>query len=145
MRLVECVPNFSEGRDQGIIDAIAAAIDNAEGAYLLDVDPGKDTNRTVVTFVADYDAAVAAAFSTIETASRLIDMRKHSGAHARMGATDVCPSIPVRGVTREECVGLATELGRRKLSQRRLNVRSIVFSVSLKPNSLSMTDQLASI
>ncbi|MFQ5512211.1 MAG: glutamate formimidoyltransferase [Candidatus Krumholzibacteriia bacterium] len=113
MRLVECVPNFSEGRDRGIIDAIAAAIEGADGAYLLDVDPGKDTNRTVVTFVADYDAAVAAAFAAIETASRLIDMSKHSGAHARMGATDVCPFIPVRGVTREECVELAKDLGRR--------------------------------
>ncbi|MEE9270207.1 MAG: glutamate formimidoyltransferase [Candidatus Krumholzibacteria bacterium] len=113
MRLVECVPNFSEGRDRGIIDAIAAAIDSADGAHLLDVDPGKDTNRTVVTFVADYDAAVAAAFSAIETASRLIDMSKHTGAHARMGATDVCPFIPVRGVTREECVELAKRLGQR--------------------------------
>ena len=113
MRLVECVPNFSEGRDQAVIDAIAASIESSEGAYLLDVDPGKDTNRTVVTFVADYDAAVAAAFAAIETASRLIDMSKHSGAHARMGATDVCPFIPVSGVSREECVELARQLGRR--------------------------------
>ena len=85
MRLVECVPNFSEGRDQAVIDAIAASIESSEGAYLLDVDPGKDTNRTVITFVADYDAAVAAAFAAIETASRLIGMSKHSGAHASSG------------------------------------------------------------
>ncbi len=113
MRLVECVPNFSEGRNQPVIDAIAAAIRDTEGAYLLDVDPGKDTNRTVVTFVADYDAVVKAAFNAIETASRLIDMRKHAGAHPRMGATDVCPFVPVRGVTMEDCAALARVLGRR--------------------------------
>lgn len=113
MRLVECVPNFSEGNDQSVIDAIAAAIEASEGAHLLDVDPGKDTNRTVVTFVADHDHVVAAAFSAIETASRLIDMRRHKGAHARMGATDVCPFVPVSGVTMEECVALARQLGDR--------------------------------
>jgi glutamate formiminotransferase/formiminotetrahydrofolate cyclodeaminase len=113
MRLVECVPNFSEGRNPVVIDAIAAAIKDTEGAWLLDVDPGKETNRTVVTFVADYDAAVRAAFNAIETASRLIDMRKHTGAHPRMGATDVCPFVPVRGVTMEDCAALARELGKR--------------------------------
>jgi glutamate formiminotransferase/formiminotetrahydrofolate cyclodeaminase len=113
MRLVECVPNFSEGNDQGVIDTITAAIDSTDGAHLLDVDPGKDTNRTVVTFVAQYDAVVSAAFNAIETASRLIDMSQHTGAHARMGATDVCPLIPVSGVTMEECVELAKQLGAR--------------------------------
>jgi len=113
MRLVECVPNFSEGNDQGIIDVIAASIESSEGAHLLDVDPGKDTNRTVVTFVADIDAVVGAAFNAIETASRVIDMSRHSGAHARMGATDVCPLIPVSGVTMDECVDLAKQLGER--------------------------------
>ena len=113
MRLVECVPNFSEGRNPAVIDAIAAAIKDTEGAWLLDVDPGKETNRTVVTFVADYDAAVRAAFNAIETASRLIDMRKHTGAHPRMGATDVCPFVPVRGVTMEDCAALARALGKR--------------------------------
>jgi glutamate formiminotransferase/formiminotetrahydrofolate cyclodeaminase len=113
MRLVECVPNFSEGQNQAVIDTIAASISETEGAYLLDVDPGKDTNRTVVTFVAEYDSAVQAAFNAIKTAARLIDMGKHSGAHARMGATDVCPFIPVRGVTMEDCVALANELGKR--------------------------------
>ena len=113
MRLVECVPNFSEGRNQVVIDAIAQAIRDTEGAYLFDVDPGKDTNRTVVTFVAEYDAAVRAAFNAIETAARLIDMRKHAGAHPRMGATDVCPFVPVRGVTMEDCAALARELGKR--------------------------------
>ena len=114
MRLVECVPNFSEGQNQTIIDAIAASIRDSDGAHLLDVDPGKDTNRTVVTFVADYDYVVQAAFNAIQTASRVIDMSKHKGAHSRMGATDVCPFIPVSGdVTMEDCVALANELGRR--------------------------------
>lgn len=113
MRLVECVPNFSEGRNPGIIDTISNAIQEVEGAFLLDVDPGKDTNRTVVTFVAEYEVAVEAAFRAIKTAASLIDMSKHSGAHARMGATDVCPFVPVRGVTMDDCVELANQLGRR--------------------------------
>jgi len=113
MRLVECVPNFSEGRNPATIDAIAAVIREAEGAWLLDVDPGKATNRTVVTFVAEYDHAVDAAFRAIERAASLIDMAAHSGEHARMGATDVCPFVPVRGVTMDECADLARELGRR--------------------------------
>lgn len=113
MRLVECVPNFSEGRDRAVIDAIAASIDSSDNAHLLDVDPGRDTNRTVVTFVADYDSAVDAAFNAIRTAAQLIDMRRHAGAHARMGATDVCPFVPVQGVTMQECVELARQLGRR--------------------------------
>ncbi|MEJ2720749.1 MAG: glutamate formimidoyltransferase [bacterium] len=113
MRLVECVPNFSEGRNQNIIEAITAAIEGTEGAHLLDVDPGKDTNRTVVTFVAEYDTVVEAAFNAIRTASRAIDMSKHSGAHARMGATDVCPFVPVSGVTMDDCVKLANDLGER--------------------------------
>jgi len=113
MRLVECVPNFSEGRNEAIIDAITGVIADTDGAHLLDVDPGKDTNRTVVTFVADYDHAVEAAFRAIKKASELIDMSKHTGAHARMGATDVCPFVPVAGVTMEDCVELARRLGER--------------------------------
>jgi len=113
MRLVECVPNFSEGRNPAVIDAIAAVITDSEGAWLLDVDPGKATNRTVVTFVADYDRAVEAAFRAIAKAAELIDMRKHQGEHARMGATDVCPFVPVRGVDMDDCVALARALGER--------------------------------
>ncbi len=113
MRLVECVPNFSEGRNTSVIDSITGVIAETEGAHLLDVDPGKDTNRTVVTFVAEYDAAVEAAFRAIKRASQLIDMSKHTGAHARMGATDVCPFIPVAGVTMDDCVELARRLGKR--------------------------------
>jgi glutamate formiminotransferase/formiminotetrahydrofolate cyclodeaminase len=113
MKLVECVPNFSEGRDQTVIDTITASIEEVEGAFLLDVDPGKDTNRTVVTFVAEYSSAVEAAFRAIETAARVIDMTTHKGAHARQGATDVCPFVPVSNVTMEECVQLANDLGKR--------------------------------
>lgn len=113
MRLVECVPNFSEGRNQVTIDAIAQTIHDTDGAWLLDVDPGKATNRTVVTFVADFDAAVEGAFRAIKKAAEVIDMRHHSGEHARMGATDVCPFIPVSGATMEDCVELARRLGKR--------------------------------
>ncbi len=113
MRLVECVPNFSEGRNRATIDAITQVIQDIDGAWLLDVDPGHATNRTVVTFVADYDCAVEAAFRAIARAAELIDMSQHSGEHARMGATDVCPFVPVRGVTMDDCVDLARALGER--------------------------------
>lgn len=112
-KIVECVPNFSEGRDLALIEQISQAIDQVEGVTLLDVDPGADTNRTVVTFVGDPEATVEAAFQGIKRAAELIDMRKHSGAHARMGATDVCPFIPVSNMTMEECVELSRILGKR--------------------------------
>ena len=113
MKLVECVPNFSEGRDMAVIEKITSEIESTEGVKLLDVDPGKDTNRTVVTFIGSPDAAVEAAFKAIAKAAELIDMSKHSGAHARMGATDVCPFVPVSGVTMEDCAELARRLGAR--------------------------------
>ncbi|NQV41317.1 MAG: glutamate formimidoyltransferase [Candidatus Marinimicrobia bacterium] len=112
-KIVECVPNFSEGHDLALIEKITSAISQVEGVTLLDVDPGADTNRTVVTFVGDPEAAVEAAFQGIKRASELIDMRKHSGAHARMGATDVCPFIPVSNMTMEECAELSRILGKR--------------------------------
>jgi glutamate formiminotransferase / formiminotetrahydrofolate cyclodeaminase len=112
-RLVECVPNFSEGRNRRVIDAIAATISGTDGVELLDVDPGADTNRTVMTMVGAPDRVVEAAFRAIETASNLIDMSKHKGEHPRMGATDVCPFVPVRGITMEDCVLLAHNLGKR--------------------------------
>jgi len=111
--LIECVPNFSEGRDQNIIRQITDAIESVDGVSLLDVDPGASTNRTVVTFVGDLDAAVEAAFRGIKKAAELIDMRKHKGAHPRMGATDVCPFIPVSNVTWEEAIDCANRLGKR--------------------------------
>ncbi|MBN1879604.1 glutamate formimidoyltransferase [bacterium] len=112
-KVVECVPNFSEGRDSQIIDQIAQAIRSVAGAELLDVDPGADTNRTVITIVGSPDAVKEAAFQAIAAAKKLIDMSKHSGAHPRMGATDVCPFVPVRNMTMDECVELARELGKR--------------------------------
>jgi glutamate formiminotransferase/formiminotetrahydrofolate cyclodeaminase len=113
MRLVECVPNFSEGRNRKVIDAIGESISAVEGVELLDVDPGASTNRTVVTFVGEPEAAVEAAFQAIAKAAQLIDMRQHHGAHPRMGATDVCPFIPVTGVTMADCVELSKKLGQR--------------------------------
>lgn len=113
MKLVECVPNFSEGRDKKVLDAIAREIQSVAGVKLLDIDPGAATNRTVFTFAGSPDEACEAAFLAIKKAAELIDMRKHKGAHPRMGATDVCPFVPISGVTMEECVELAGRLGKR--------------------------------
>ena len=113
MKLVECVPNFSEGRDMGKIDQITREIRETEGVKLLDVDPGKDTNRTVVTMIGSPEHIIEAAFRAIKKAAEVIDMSKHSGAHARMGATDVCPFVPISGVTMEDCTELARTLGAR--------------------------------
>ena len=112
-KLIECVPNFSEGRDLEIIRQITAAIESVEGISLLNVDPGASTNRTVVTFAGSPEAAVEAAFRGIQKAAELIDMRKHKGAHPRMGATDVCPFIPVSNVSWEEAIACANQLGKR--------------------------------
>ncbi|MEO7165875.1 MAG: glutamate formimidoyltransferase [Spartobacteria bacterium] len=112
-KLIECVPNFSEGGDLNIIKQITAAIEAVEGVSLLDVDPGASTNRTVVTFVGSPEAAVEAAFRGIQKAAELIDMRKQTGAHPRMGATDVCPFIPVADVSWEEAIACAKSLGKR--------------------------------
>ena len=112
-KLVECVPNFSEGRDASVIRAITAEIEAVRGITLLDVDPGEDTNRTVVTFVGAPEAVVEAAFRAGRKAAEAIDMTKHHGSHARMGAMDVCPFVPVAGVSMEDCAALARETGRR--------------------------------
>ena len=112
-RIIECVPNYSEGRDRGVIDAIVAAIGAVEGVKVLDVDPGEATNRTVVTFVGEPEAVVEAAFKGSEKAKELIDMRVHHGAHPRSGSTDVLPLIPVSGITLEECAVLARKLAER--------------------------------
>ncbi len=113
MKIIECVPNFSEGRDKVKIKAITDSISSVEGVSLLDVDPGADTNRTVVTLVGEPDAVIEGAFQGIKTASAIIDMRNHKGAHPRMGATDVCPFVPVSGATMEDCVKYAQRLGER--------------------------------
>lgn len=112
-RIIECVPNFSEGRDKAKIKEITDAIESVAGIKLLDVDPGEATNRTVVTFVGDPDDVVEAAFRGICKAAEVIDMRGHHGAHPRMGATDVCPLIPVAGISIEECAALARKLAER--------------------------------
>nr|MBP6314852.1 glutamate formimidoyltransferase [Chitinophagaceae bacterium] len=112
-QIIECVPNFSEGVDMGIIRQITDEIEKIEGVKLLDVDPGKATNRTVVTFVGAPQAVIDAAFQAIKMAAELIDMSKHKGEHPRMGATDVCPLIPISGITMEETVEYAKKLGKR--------------------------------
>jgi len=114
MKIIECVPNFSEGRDQSVLDALARAISSVEGALLLDVDPGRETNRTVFTFVGGPEEVAEAAFRAASVAAERIDMTKHQGAHARMGAMDVCPFVPVSGgATMEDCVELARRVGKR--------------------------------
>jgi len=113
MQLIECVPNFSEGRDLNIIKQITNEIENVEGVSLLNVDPGKATNRTVITFVGNPQSVIEAAFRAIKKAGELIDMSKHTGEHPRMGATDVCPFIPVANITMEETAKFAQELARR--------------------------------
>ena len=112
-KLVECVPNFSEGRRQGVIDRIVEAMSQASGAQVMDVQSDPDHNRTVVTIVGTPEAAVEAAFQGIAQAQKLIDMDHHRGGHPRMGATDVVPFVPVQGVTMEDCAALARQLGQR--------------------------------
>src|SRR4029077_13905803 len=112
-KLIECVPNFSEGRDLTVIRQITDAIKSTDGVSLLDVDPGASTNRTVVTIVGNPEATVEAAFRGIKKAAELIDMRKQKGAHPRMGATDVCPFIPVSNISWEEAIACANQLGKR--------------------------------
>ncbi|MBO7301451.1 MAG: glutamate formimidoyltransferase [Bacteroidaceae bacterium] len=112
-RIIECVPNFSEGRNMEVIRKIADAVESVKGVKLLDIDPGEATNRTVVTFVGEPEAVVEAAVAAVKRATELIDMRLHKGAHPRMGACDVCPLIPVSGVTMEECAELARGLAKR--------------------------------
>ena len=121
-KLIACVPNFSEGRDPAVIEAITAEIVAAPGVKLLDVDPGEATNRTVVTFVGEPEAVIGAAVAAIGTASELIDMRHHTGEHPRFGATDVCPLIPVSGVTMEETVEYAHTLAERLAEAHELTV-----------------------
>ena len=112
-QLIECVPNFSEGRDMSAIKQITDAIEAVEGVKLLDVDPGKATHRTVVTFVGEPAAVIEAAFQAIKTACEVIDMSKHTGEHPRMGATDVCPLIPIANISMEETAAWARKLAER--------------------------------
>jgi glutamate formiminotransferase/formiminotetrahydrofolate cyclodeaminase len=113
MKIVECVPNISEGRREEVYQAVAQAAASVDGVKLLDVDPGRETNRTVITFVGEPDAVLEGAFQLVKRSYELIDMRSHQGAHGRMGATDVCPFVPVAGVSMDECVELSRRLGAR--------------------------------
>jgi glutamate formiminotransferase / formiminotetrahydrofolate cyclodeaminase len=122
MKIVECVPNFSEGRDREKIRAITQEIERTPDVKLLDVDPGESTNRTVVTFIGSPDGVKEAAFRAIRRAAEIIDMTKHKGAHSRIGATDVCPFVPVSEVTMEDCVRLAHELAQRVAGELRIPV-----------------------
>ena len=112
-KIIECVPNFSEGRDMNIINQIAGESETVEGVKLLDVDPGSTTNRTVVTFVGEPEQVCEAAFRCIKKAQELIDMRKHKGDHPRFGATDVCPLVPVANISMEETAAYARQLAER--------------------------------
>ena len=113
MKIIECVPNFSEGRDTALIKEITDAMESVSGITLLDVDPGADTNRTVVTIVGSPESVIEAAFLGIKKALELIDMRNHSGAHARMGATDVCPFVPISETSMDDCVEYSKQLAKR--------------------------------
>jgi len=117
LKLIECVPNFSEGRDLEKIKTITKEIESTSGVNLLDVDPGESTNRTVVTFIGTPEGVQEAAFKAIKKAAEVIDMRKHRGAHSRIGATDVCPFVPVSGVTMEDCINIVKALGERVASE----------------------------
>lgn len=121
-QLIECVPNFSEGRDTGIIAAIAESIGAVEGVKLLSVEPDKDYNRTVITFVGSAEGVKEAAFNATRRASELIDMRLHQGEHPRIGATDVVPFIPISGATMADCVRVANEFGKRVGEELRIPV-----------------------
>lgn len=121
-KLIECVPNFSEGKDLTIIKQITDVIERIENVKVLDIDPGADMNRTVVTFVGDPNGVKEAAFQAIKKASELIDMRTHKGSHPRMGATDVCPFVPVNGVTIDECIQISKEVAERVGNELRIPV-----------------------
>jgi len=112
-QLIECVPNISEGRDSDKINEIASVVETVDGVKLLDVDPGNSTNRTVITFVGEPEQVIEAAFRLIKKASELIDMSQHSGEHPRMGATDVCPLVPIANISMDEIIPYAHKLGER--------------------------------
>src|SRR4030043_1438280 len=121
-QLIECVPNFSEGRNADVMKLITDQIQSVEGVKLLNVDPGKATNRTVVAFVGDPESVVEAAFLAVKKASEVIDMSKHQGEHPRIGATDVCPFIPVSGITMEETVIIARKVAEKIGNELRIPV-----------------------
>lgn len=138
-RIVECVPNISEGRDTGVIDEVVRAASGIKGATVLDVDPGAATNRTVITIAGEPDAVLESAFRLIRKAGELIDMRVQKGAHPRHGATDVCPFVPVSGMTMEDCVALARKLGERVGNELGIPVYLYEFAAT-NPNRRKLPD-----
>src|SRR3954462_5385119 len=130
-KLIECVPNFSEGVNLNIIKQITDEVESVDGVRLLNVDPGKATNRTVVTFVGEPESVIAAAFLAIKKAGELIDMSKQKGEHPRMGATDVCPLIPISNISMEETAAYAKQLGERVGKE--LNIPVYLYEAS-QPN-----------
>ena len=142
MKLIECVPNFSEGRDKNFINNIKSIIKDSDNVKLLDVDPGFDTNRTVVTFIGEPNSVVNTAYKLIEYASFNIDMNKHSGEHPRMGATDVCPLIPLQNVTMKECIELSKSLANKVGS--RLNIPVFLYEKSAKSKHRSNLSDIRS-
>jgi glutamate formiminotransferase/formiminotetrahydrofolate cyclodeaminase len=139
MKIVECVPNISEGKRPEIYNEVAQAAAAVAGVELLDVDPGIETNRTVITFVGEPDAVIEGAFQLVVAARRLIDMRDHHGAHGRMGAVDVCPFVPVAGVTMDDCVEFANRLGKRVGEELSLPVYLYEFAAT-RPERRSLAD-----
>ncbi|OGU70858.1 MAG: glutamate formimidoyltransferase [Ignavibacteria bacterium RIFCSPLOWO2_12_FULL_56_21] len=137
--LIECVPNFSEGRNMSVINAIGNAVSSVDGARLLNIEPDKDYNRTVVTFVGTRDAVVEAAFRATSVAAERIDMRFHSGEHPRLGATDVVPFIPVSGVSMDDCIQLARRFGERVSSELKIPVYLYEFAAS-SPERRNLSD-----
>jgi len=138
-KIVECVPNFSEGKDKSIINAISAAVESVEGIRLLDVDPGVDFNRTVYTFVGEPEPVLEAAFKAAKVGIALIDMTKHKGEHARMGALDVCPFIPITGVTDKDCIELSKKFGERVAKELEIPVFLYAKSAA-KPERIKLPD-----
>ena len=138
-KIVECVPNFSEGKDKAVINAISAAVESVDSVKLLDVDPGADFNRTVFTFVGEPDTIVEAAIQAAKVGINLIDMTKHKGEHARMGALDVCPFIPIKGVTDKDCIKLSKKFGDRMAKE--LGVPVFLYAKSAaKPDRVRLPD-----
>ena len=138
-KIVECVPNFSEGKDKSIINAISAAVESVDGVKLLDVDPGADFNRTVFTFVGEPEPILEAAFQAAKVGIALIDMARHKGEHARMGALDVCPFIPIKDVTEKDCIELSKKFGERMAKE--LGVPVFLYAKSaVKPDRVRLPD-----
>ena len=138
-KIVECVPNFSEGKDKSVIEAIAGAIKSVKDVKLLDVDPGADFNRTVYTFVGEPEAVLEAAFQSAKIGIQLIDMRYHEGEHARMGALDVMPFIPIKGINQKECIALSKKFGKRMAKELDIPVYLYANSAT-KPDRIKLPD-----